>query len=68
MLNDKKKKLLLTGFGVFDRIGRFVPFSGFDSAAFEHRDKVFVLGNGYTIFKLAEGFLFYLTDNTHTTG
>ncbi|WP_458353546.1 hypothetical protein [Peribacillus frigoritolerans] len=60
MLNDKKKKLLLTRFGVFDRIGRFVPFSGFgDSATFEHRDKVFGLGNGCTIFKLAEGFLCY---------
>jgi hypothetical protein len=26
MLNDNKKKLLLIGFGVFDRIDRFVPF------------------------------------------
>jgi hypothetical protein len=53
----KRKSCFLTGFGVFDRIGRFVPFSGFgDSAAFEHRDKVFVLSNGCTIFKLAVGF------------
>lgn len=55
--------MLLTGFGVYDRIGQFagagsaVPVSGFGnaviSAAIEHRTEGFVLGVGANMFKLA---------------
>ena len=55
--------MLLTGFGVYDRIGQFagagsaVPVTGFGnsviSAAIEHRTEGLVLGVGSNIFKLA---------------
>ena len=55
--------LLLTGFGVYDRIAQFagagsaVPVTGFGnaviSAAIEHRREGLVLGVGGNIFKLA---------------
>lgn len=55
--------MLLTGFGVYDRIAQFggagsaVPVTGFGnaviSAAIEHRTEGFVLGVGGNIFKLA---------------
>ena len=55
--------MLLTGFGVYDRIGQFggagsaVPLTGFGnaviSAAIEHRTEGFVLGVGGNLFKLA---------------
>ncbi|WP_188454583.1 stage V sporulation protein AC [Virgibacillus oceani] len=55
--------MLLTGFGIYDRIGQFagagsaVPVTGFGnaviSAAIEHRTEGFVLGVGGNIFKLA---------------
>ncbi|PLT33897.1 stage V sporulation protein AC [Bacillus sp. V5-8f] len=54
---------LLTGFGVYDRLGQFggagsaVPVTGFGnsviSAAIEHRTEGLVLGVGGNIFKLA---------------
>lgn len=55
--------VLLTGFGVYDRIGQFagagsaVPVTGFAnsiaSAAIEHRSEGYVLGVGSNMFKLA---------------
>lgn len=55
--------MLLTGFGVYDRIGQYagagsaVPVTGFGnsviSAAIEHRTEGLVLGVGSNIFKLA---------------
>jgi stage V sporulation protein AC len=55
--------MLLTGFGVYDRIGQFagagsaVPVTGFGnaviSAAIEHRTEGYVLGVGGNMFKLA---------------
>ncbi|RFU69225.1 stage V sporulation protein AC [Peribacillus saganii] len=55
--------LLLTGFGVYDRLGQMggagsaVPVTGFGnaviSAAIEHRTEGYVLGVGGNIFKLA---------------
>jgi stage V sporulation protein AC len=55
--------MLLTGFGVYDRIGQYagagsaVPVTGFGnsviSAAIEHRSEGFVLGVGGNMFKLA---------------
>jgi stage V sporulation protein AC len=55
--------MLLTGFGVYDRIGQFagagsaVPITGFGNAvissAIEHRTEGFVLGVGGNMFKLA---------------
>lgn len=55
--------MLLTGFGVYDRIAQFagagsaVPVSGFGnaiiSAAIEHRTEGFILGVGGNMFKLA---------------
>lgn len=55
--------MLLTGFGVYDRIGQFggagsaVPVTGFGnaviSAAIEHKTEGFVLGVGGNMFKLA---------------
>lgn len=55
--------MLLTGFGVYDRLGQFagagsaVPVTGFGnaviSAAIEHRTEGFVLGVGSNMFKLA---------------
>jgi stage V sporulation protein AC len=55
--------MLLTGFGVYDRIGQFagagsaVPITGFGnsviSAAIEHKTEGFVLGVGGNMFKLA---------------
>ncbi|TCP31780.1 stage V sporulation protein AC [Scopulibacillus darangshiensis] len=55
--------MLLTGFGVYDRIAQFggagtaVPVTGFGnaviSAAIEHRSEGFILGVGGNIFKLA---------------
>ncbi|NPC93139.1 stage V sporulation protein AC [Bacillus sp. WMMC1349] len=54
---------LLTGFGVYDKIGQFagagsaVPVTGFAnsmaSAALEHKSEGFVLGVGSNMFKLA---------------
>lgn len=56
---------LLTGFGVYDRIGQFagagalVPVTGFansmTSAAMEHRSEGLVLGIATNMFKLAGG-------------
>ena len=61
--------MLLTGFGVYDRIGQFagagsaVPVTGFGnsviSAAIEHRTEGFVLGVGGNIFKLAGSVILY---------
>ncbi|ASK63673.1 stage V sporulation protein AC [Virgibacillus phasianinus] len=55
--------MLLTGFGVYDRIGQFagagsaVPVTGFGNAVIssciEHRTEGFVLGVGSNMFKLA---------------
>ena len=55
--------MLLTGFGVYDRMAQFggagtaVPVTGFGnaiiSAAIEHRSEGFVLGVGGNMFKLA---------------
>lgn len=55
--------MLLTGFGVYDRLGQFagagsaVPVTGFGnaviSAAIEHRSEGFVQGVGGNMFKLA---------------
>ncbi|WP_047982179.1 stage V sporulation protein AC [Ornithinibacillus contaminans] len=55
--------MLLTGFGIYDRIGQFagagsaVPVTGFGnaviSAAIEHRTEGYVLGVGGNMFKLA---------------
>lgn len=55
--------MLLTGFGVYDRLGQFagagsaVPVTGFGnaviSASIEHRTEGFVLGVGSNMFKLA---------------
>ncbi|MFS0644579.1 stage V sporulation protein AC [Siminovitchia sp. 179-K 8D1 HS] len=55
--------MLLTGFGMYDRIGQYggagsaVPVTGFGnsivSAAIEHRTEGFVLGVGGNMFKLA---------------
>ncbi len=55
--------MLLTGFGIYDRIGQFggagsaVPVTGFGnaviSACIEHRTEGFVLGVGGNMFKLA---------------
>ncbi len=55
--------MLLTGFGVYDRLGQFagagtaVPVTGFGnsviSACIEHRTEGFVLGVGGNMFKLA---------------
>jgi stage V sporulation protein AC len=55
--------MLLTGFGIYDRIGQFggagsaVPVTGFGnaviSAAIEHQTEGFVLGVGGNMFKLA---------------
>lgn len=57
--------MILTGFGVYDRIGRFVPITGFgnaaiSAAAIEYRAEGYVLGNGCNIFKLAESFMLFL--------
>ena len=61
--------MLLTGFGVYDRIGQFagagsaVPVTGFGnsviSAAIEHRTEGLVLGVGGNIFKLAGSVILY---------
>ncbi|MGJ7910364.1 stage V sporulation protein AC [Neobacillus sp. LXY-1] len=61
--------MLLTGFGVYDRIGQFagagsaVPVTGFGnaviSAAIEHRTEGFVLGVGGNMFKLAGAVLLF---------
>lgn len=61
--------MLLTGFGVYDRIGQFagagsaVPVTGFGnaviSAAIEHRTEGFVLGVGSNMFKLAGSVLLF---------
>jgi len=55
--------MILTGFGVYDRIGQFagagsaVPVTGFGNSviasAIEHRTEGFVLGVGGNMFKLA---------------
>ncbi|AME07509.1 stage V sporulation protein AC [Bacillus siamensis] len=55
--------MLLTGFGIYDRIAQFggagsaIPVTGFGnaviSAAIEHRTEGFVLGVGGNMFKLA---------------
>ena len=61
--------MLLTGFGIYDRIGQFagagsaVPVTGFGnsviSAAIEHRTEGLVLGVGGNIFKLAGSVLLF---------
>jgi stage V sporulation protein AC len=61
--------MLLTGFGVYDRIGQFggagsaVPVTGFGnaviSAAIEHRTEGLVLGVGGNMFKLAGPVIVY---------
>lgn len=61
--------MLLTGFGVYDRLGQFagagsaVPVTGFGnaviSAAIEHRTEGFVLGVGSNMFKLAGSVLLF---------
>ncbi|WP_026700797.1 stage V sporulation protein AC [Salibacterium aidingense] len=63
--------LLLTGFGVYDRISQFggagsaVPVTGFGnaviSAAIEHRSEGFVLGVGPNMFKLAGSVILFGT-------
>ncbi|AIF43933.1 stage V sporulation protein AC [Virgibacillus sp. SK37] len=61
--------MLLTGFGVYDRIGQFagagsaVPVTGFGNAvvasAIEHRTEGFVLGVGSNMLKLAGPVIVY---------
>ncbi|WP_080847102.1 stage V sporulation protein AC [Cytobacillus gottheilii] len=61
--------MLLTGFGVYDRIGQYagagsaVPVTGFGnaviSASIEHRTEGFVLGVGGNMFKLAGSVLLF---------
>ncbi|RDW17995.1 stage V sporulation protein AC [Oceanobacillus chungangensis] len=61
--------MLLTGFGVYDRIGQFggagsaVPVTGFGnaviSAAIEHKTEGFILGVGGNIFKVAGPVIVY---------
>jgi stage V sporulation protein AC len=61
--------MLLTGFGVYDRIGQFggagsaVPVTGFGnaviSAAIEHRTEGLVLGVGGNMFKVAGPVIVY---------
>ena len=61
--------MLLTGFGVYDRIGQFagagtaVPVTGFGNAvissAIEHRTEGFVLGVGSSMLKLAGPVIVY---------
>ena len=61
--------MLLTGFGVYDRIGQFggagtaVPVTGFGnaviSAAIEHRTEGFILGVGMNMLKLAGPVIVY---------
>ncbi|OEH54496.1 stage V sporulation protein AC [Oceanobacillus sp. E9] len=61
--------MLLTGFGVYDRIGQFagagsaVPVTGFGnaviSAAIEHRTEGFILGVGGNMLKLAGPVIVY---------
>ncbi|WP_077300555.1 stage V sporulation protein AC [Virgibacillus pantothenticus] len=61
--------MLLTGFGVYDRIGQFagagsaVPVTGFGNAvissAIEHRTEGFVLGVGMNMLKLAGPVIVY---------
>ncbi|SDY07789.1 stage V sporulation protein AC [Evansella caseinilytica] len=63
--------VLLTGFGVYDRIGQFagagsaVPVTGFANsmaaAAIEHRTEGYVLGVGGNMFKLAGSVIVYGT-------
>jgi stage V sporulation protein AC len=63
--------MLLTGFGVYDRIAQFggagsaVPVTGFGnaviSAAIEHRTEGFVLGVGSMMFKLAGSVILFGT-------
>lgn len=61
--------MLLTGFGVYDRIGQFggagtaVPVTGFGnaviSAAIEHRTEGFIIGVGTNMLKLAGPVIVY---------
>ncbi|RKQ37317.1 stage V sporulation protein AC [Oceanobacillus halophilus] len=61
--------MLLTGLGVYDRIGQFagagtaVPVTGFGnaviSAAIEHRTEGFILGVGSSMFKVAGPVIVY---------
>ncbi|GAA0440519.1 hypothetical protein GCM10008983_16900 [Lentibacillus halophilus] len=61
--------MLLTGFGVYDRIGQFagagstIPVTGFGnsviSAAIEHRSEGFIIGVGGNMFKLAGPVIVY---------
>lgn len=63
--------MLLTGFGVYDRIAQFagagsaVPVTGFGnaviSAAIEHKTEGFVLGVGGNMFKLAGSVILFGT-------
>ncbi|WP_156290508.1 stage V sporulation protein AC [Oceanobacillus salinisoli] len=61
--------MLLTGFGIYDRIGQFagagtaVPVTGFGnaviSAAIEHRTEGYILGVGGSMFKVAGPVIVY---------
>lgn len=61
--------MLLTGFGVYKKIGQFggagaaIPITGFSNAvvssAIEHRSEGFVLGVGGNMFKLAGSVILY---------
>ena len=61
--------MLLTGFGLYDRIGQFagagsaVPITGFGNAvissAIEHRTEGFIVGVGTNMFKVAGPVIVY---------
>ncbi|MDX8362520.1 MULTISPECIES: stage V sporulation protein AC [Bacillaceae] len=70
--------MLLTGFGVYDRIAQFggagsaVPVTGFGnaviSACIEHRTEGFVLGVGGNMFKLAGSVILFGTFSAFVVG
>jgi stage V sporulation protein AC len=69
---------LLTGFGIYDRIGQFagagsaVPVTGFansmTSAALEHRSEGIVLGVATNMFKLAGNVIVFGTVSAYIVG
>jgi len=69
---------LLTGFGIYDRIGQFagagsaVPVTGFansmTSAALEHRSEGIVLGVATNMFKLAGNVIVFGTVSAYVVG
>jgi stage V sporulation protein AC len=69
---------LLTGFGIYDRIGQFagagsaVPVTGFansmTSAALEHRSEGIVLGIATNMFKLAGNVIVFGTVSAYVVG